>query len=133
MNFSDQGFSLVEILLCVVVLAAGIVIVYQPLLSSFQTLRYLDHRLEADRYIESRIWETQNDVFARQSVPADRQEQIAFTDGRSVKYAMEVKPIWTDKLFLGRFGMKWLQAGREKSIVREAYIRIPKEDEEPTT
>lgn len=132
MNFNNQGFSLVEILLCVVVLAGGIVIVYQPLLSSFQTLKYLDHRLEADRYLENRIWETQNDVYVQKRVPADLEEQVTFSDGRSVKYGVKTQPIWTDKLFLSLFSMKWLQAGREKLIVREAYIRVPKEDEEPT-
>ena len=121
--------TLLEILLSVSILATSLIIVYQPLLGSLNALRYADNRLEAEQYLTDQIFELESRSVQLKDVPDRQQETVASEDGWNFDYQMVAQPLTEDnQLYSANFRVAWLQSGREKSVAREVYIKMPYEE-----
>jgi len=124
----QQGFSLVEVLLSVVILSAGLVAVNQTLLQSLAAADYVNTRAQADQASEKKIWEIKNSAWVDR-VPPPLREEGMLLEGRNV-FPYQVRSVSVrGSRFLHevRLSARWVDSGRQKGLTRTFYARLPYE------
>jgi prepilin-type N-terminal cleavage/methylation domain-containing protein len=120
------GFSLVEVMICVVILSLGLFSVNQTLLRSLSSLHYIETRFEANRVAENKIWEIQNQALHQKVAPGSRESGTLLGADKTFEYEASAHPIdHMNRLYKVRFVVRWLESGREKALIRNFYIRFP--------
>jgi len=122
----QRGFTLIEILLCVVILTTGLIVIYRPMLSSLEALNYVYCRLEASDMISEKIWEIQQYAYEKGAMLQRMTRGVTMGRNRVYNYQMNSKSIGQkDNLFEVDYGLTWREGGKRKSLNRVAYVIVP--------
>lgn len=122
----QRGLSLIEVMLCVVVLSVGLAAVNQTLLKSLESLIYVQNRFEADRVASNQIWEIQNQAWHHQAPPPMRSDGSWLGNKQSYAYQIQAAPAHGLKsLYEVRVFASGMVPGKEKGLTRVFYARLP--------
>lgn len=123
------GFTLVEVVLSLVILTAGIAAVYRPLISGMSSMNYLGQRMEAEQILVQKIWEfdLQANTMGGLLQKTNRDVVTSRTKTYTVKLSAEPHPAF-QQLQTVEGTVFWQAGNRSRSLRRTAYIWIPEKD-----
>lgn len=128
LRLAQAGFSLIEVLLSVVILSAGLVLINQTLLQSLVAADYANTRARADRAANKRIWEVKSLVWTERARPPVKEDGVLLEDKDTFTYQINSTGVRGSQfLYEVRLSLKWLNSGREKGLTRAFYARLPNE------
>jgi len=122
-----RGFTLIEVILSIMILALGIVSVQRVFVKSLSSLSVLENWGQADRLLEEKIWELGNEV-RDQGARFQKKQEHALLLGihRVYQYNMNIRELSPDgNLMEAQAVVSWGQEGINRSIKRTFYLRIP--------
>ncbi len=120
-RFCRGGFLLVEIMVAVAVLAAGILVVFPAFFVSVDAARIAEDRLFIQMWAQNKLWEEQ-EAYARLKSVQTPQEKGDFQIGpRVIRWEKNVGSIGTG-LEEATLSFSWLLAGRARRVVYSAYL-----------
>ena len=123
-----QGFTFIEIMVTIMILATGIVMIYKTFLTSLDQQTYLLHRLYANNLLDQRIAELQH-LFEEQGKTSLEKKGTIIEEvsihNKIVPF--EVQAFFTDVLDLEDIlqldiGIFWSEHGRPVRLTRSIYI-----------
>jgi prepilin-type N-terminal cleavage/methylation domain-containing protein len=123
----EGGFTLIEVLISVAILACGIIAVNRVLLSLVGALNYAEGRMDANRLISNKIWELK-DQTRRTRKWVKMQDNGKLYGGVKV-YDYEVSSQALDPgnfLYELRVRLGWQSSGRKNVLDRFAYLVLPR-------
>lgn len=118
------GFSLIEVVLCVVLLSVGLIAINQTLLKSLSTLSYIEHRYEADRIAQNQIWEIQNQAWYEKKSPLPRDKGVLLGSSKTFSYDLRSAQL-SAFLYEVRLTVEWPESGKNKGLTRAFYASLP--------
>lgn len=134
---SQRGFTLVELLLSIVILSAGLVVINQTLLASASSLSYVDNRTTANHVMANKIWEI-GDQADRGKLFQKTERGIIAAGEKKIDYKLNAFPAETGPSSSGErdesslipmtLAFQWEQTGRKKSISRSFYTLVRNEE-----
>lgn len=125
MTRSRAGFTLIEVMLAVCVLALGTVMVQQGFLRCAGLFREASHRLAAESWINSKLAETREKVVYAEMPDLEAESGVFIWSGRSFDWRVSIdsEPAGKD-LYRMTVSAQWLQSGRPASISKESYVTL---------
>ena len=125
-NKGARGMTLIEILVSVTLLSVGLILLYQPLLASLDALAYVDDRIQANYLISGKLWELEEKASKLGRLPAFASQGTWLGKDKTFNFKMAAEPMSLDRqLQQIKVGVSWRGAGRNKKMVRSAYVFIP--------
>ncbi len=125
-----NGFTLVELILSMVILAVGIVSVQRVFLNSFSALSVIERSSQAERLLEGKIWELGREVLEKGKEFQKRQDSgTLLGDDRTYQYDMTLHEIGPDAYLMeGVASISWGSSGSSRFLKRTFYLRVPYAD-----
>lgn len=120
-----KGFTLIEVMLCVVVLSIGLVAVNQTMLKSLDVIRYVLTRAEADRVANLKIWEIHSDAKHRQEAPPANERGTLLGTDKVFRYQLQAAEEGGNKLYRVRIRLDWTETSKSRGLTRDFYVRLP--------
>ena len=117
---NQKGMTLIEVLLAVVVLSIGLVAVHRALLASFQTLKYAENRLEAERILSEKKWELEDYLSRMKRLPASLSNETVSLGSRKASYSLTTDSLGLD-FFVVTHRLQWNFQGQVKRIALKTY------------
>lgn len=119
----ELGMALLEVLVAVTILSAGLVAVYRPLLASHTALHYAENRLEAHRVLVNRLWQNEEAAVRTGSrTPLNASETVAI-GRKAFHYRSFAKEISQDrKLYEVEAEISWASGGITKKLGHSTYV-----------
>lgn len=104
-----------------VILSAGIIAVYQPLLSSISGLHDAEHRLAAGRVLSEQLWLIQSGMVRLGRFPHESPGAVT-VGNKAFYFGYREKPLTSDgKLYSVEGLVSWQSGSKRKSIKRTVY------------
>ncbi len=123
---SQNGFTLMEVILSVMILSIGLIAINQTLLRSLSLLHYSETRFEANRFAENKIWEIQDAAFHQGKAPQRKEEGVLLGSHKTFSYHLQAVTVrGSEFLYEIRMAIHWLEAGKENGLSRSFYARLP--------
>lgn len=120
------GFTLIEVLLSVVILSAGLVAVDQILLRLAGHTGYLEHRGEASRLAANKKWEAEQEAEKKGSAPTG--QGVLLGARKAFSYQLKSKGVEGQAGLLEmELAVGWEESGIKKDIHRTFYLSLPDE------
>lgn len=122
-----RGFTLIEVILSIMILALGIVAVQRVFVKSLSSLSVLENWGQADRLLEEKIWELETEAREQGARFQKKQEQsLLLGIHRVYQYHMNIRELSPDgNLMEAQAMVSWGQEGIHRSIKRTFYLRMP--------
>mgnify|MGYP000658950249 CR=1 FL=1 len=119
---NQNGIALFELLVSAMILSAGIIVVYQPLIASISGLHDADYRLAANRVLTEQLWGIQTAARRESRFPVEFATGVV-TDGQKTYYfGYRQKAVSEDeKLYEVEGTLSWKTGSRSKAIKRTVY------------
>ena len=124
LNF-QKGFTLVEVMVATVVLAIGVVIIFEVFLLSIDTANFFDDRMNAQWFLNEKLWQVQNSLNQPGGVFVPMHERGMVNLGRKV-CKWETHLLTKDaaqELYLLRATLKWEQGNKQRSVTRQTLVK----------
>ena len=124
------GFTLIEVILSIMILALGIVSVQRVFIKSLSFLSIIENWGQADRLLEEKIWELGNEV-RDQGARFQKKHDKALLLGsnRIYQYDLKIRELGPDgNLMEAEAAVSWGQQGINRSIKRTFYLMVPYEN-----
>ena len=134
---SNRGFSLIEVLVAIVILASGFVLIAQAMARTQQALRISQNLLKASQIAEERLSETEMELREFRKLSTSFQEgEEKFPAGRKFQWARNVSPYFErgveDQTRLNRLDVlvKWSdgKARQNEEKLSSLLMNRPKEE-----
>ncbi|MBI3306477.1 MAG: prepilin-type N-terminal cleavage/methylation domain-containing protein [Candidatus Omnitrophica bacterium] len=126
---NQKGMTLIEVLIAVLILSGGLVTVYRALLSSLQTLKYAETRLEAQWIMSEKVWAMQDYVYRMKRLPpsdAKEAKDELLLMGRKAVYNTAINVLSQgEDFFRVQYDLRWTFQGKNKNITRTGYLVVP--------
>ncbi|HRK61581.1 MAG TPA: prepilin-type N-terminal cleavage/methylation domain-containing protein [Candidatus Omnitrophota bacterium] len=119
------GFSLIEVMLCVVILSAGLVAVNQAMLSSLSVIRYALTRGEAARIVNLKIWDIVSAAQHRRQAPPAFERGTLLGSAKTLNYELKSAAEGSRQLYRVRLDVQWDESNKNRGITRDFYVRLP--------
>ncbi|MFH1339461.1 MAG: prepilin-type N-terminal cleavage/methylation domain-containing protein [Candidatus Omnitrophota bacterium] len=119
---AKQGFTLVEIMVAVAILAFGLVMIYQSFFISADTYGYYLNHLRAQLWLDEKIWQLQDDFRQHQffnPLPSSGEFEAG---SKEFSWAMDYGPVASEKLYKVNLLVSWQQGFRTVNVPRSAYV-----------
>ncbi|HPW77348.1 MAG: hypothetical protein BWY44_01240 [Candidatus Omnitrophica bacterium ADurb.Bin292] len=126
-GLGKKGFTLVEVVLSIVVLAVGLVFVQRTLLRSFTALNVIKHWSQAEQILDEKIWDVKRRVREQGSTIQRESLNETFLGNERV-YRGNMDIHWMDpqgRLIKVDAQIAWGRAGMSHSIKRTIYFLVP--------
>jgi prepilin-type N-terminal cleavage/methylation domain-containing protein len=123
---NNKGLTLIELMVAVAVLCLGSTLIQEGLLRSLSLLGRHSHTLNAEIWMDERLWQAKQDAFYSESL--DRSDKLGeFTaDGRSYNWSLAVMPLsGGGGLYSFKLSVFWTEDGRTVDLVKESYALAP--------
>lgn len=122
------GFTIIEVMMSLVILMAGVIVIDRILISSLGRLSFLEHRFEANRLLANKVWEVQDTMLQTGAAPNGVDDSVLVGSERVYNYAMQSKPVGKNgTLYRADFRIAWTEAGWAQKILRTYYLEMPYE------
>lgn len=119
----EAGVVLLEVLLSVILISVGLVVLYQPFLSSLSALDYASCRLDADHWMINRMWEIQGQFARTRSLPGPIESEPVALGGRHGQHRMTLQPLTLDGQLLEATHQVWWHVGsKTKKVELTTYL-----------
>ena len=107
-----RGFTLIEVMVTVSILALGTILIQQGLLRSAALLNHYSNILVAERWEHEKFWELREGFFYTQSIgAADANSQGSFAElNRDFRWRATVEPV--GKTYRMNLEMEWLEGNK---------------------
>ena len=122
---SQSGFSLIEVMLCVVMLSVGLVAVNRTLLTSLGAMSFAVMRAEADRVTADKVWEIQSNARNRNQPPASSESGTLLGSEKTFEYDLKSAATGNGRLREVRLAVHWKNSGKEQGLTRAFYVLLP--------
>lgn len=119
------GFSLIEVMLCVVILSVGLVAVNQAMLSSLSVIRYALTRGEAARMANLKIWEVISAAQHRRKAPPALEKGTLLGSAKTLNYELKSAAEGSRQLYRVRLHVQWNESDKNRGLTRDFYVRLP--------
>lgn len=120
----QKGIALFEVLVAAVILAAGIIVVYQPLMASITGLYDSEYRLAANRVLTQQLWGIQENADMMGRFPVDYPTGTVTAGDKTFYFTYGRKVISEDqKLYEIEGVLSWKSGVRSNRIQRTVYAR----------
>ena len=125
-----RGFTLIEAILSIVILAVGIISVQRVFIGSLSALSVIENWSQAERLLEEKIWGVEREVREQGRKFQKRQDSGLLLGGdRAYQYDMNIHEIGSDgNLLEGQAVVSWARHGAGHSIKRTFYLMVPYAD-----
>jgi len=126
MERNENGFTVIEVLLCVVIIATGIIAIFRPFLGAVSTLHHLDRRIEAANLLNQKIWEFQSATQESGQLTGGKTQGVLM--GGEIAYHYHSQATRVDnspRLFKVNFKATWNENGFGKSLLKDVYVLLP--------
>lgn len=122
---SSRGVSLVEVMVSTVILSVGIVVIYEVFLLSLDTLNFFNNRLNAQWFLDEKIWQVQNalDKPAGVFVPMSREGTVSLGGKRFDWKADMILLDAQQELYRLEARAAWREGEKEKNIKRTTFVK----------
>lgn len=126
-----RGFSFLEVMAAVMILSAGLVLIYKSFLIALETTNHLTCRLQADILLDEKI-ATLNRLLQDQNQltlvgPQAIDQVIIANRPVNFQYTLDFRSVENLKgLFLLDISISWVEGNRRIQILREVYLSSPK-------
>lgn len=129
-SLGPRGFTLIEVILSIMILAFGIVSVQRVFLGSLSAFSVIENWSQAERLLEGKIWEIGREVHEKGKKFQKRKDSgLLLGSDRVYQYDLSVREISPDAhLMEAKAAVSWGNQGRGHSIKRTFYLRVPYAD-----
>ncbi|MBN3039084.1 MAG: prepilin-type N-terminal cleavage/methylation domain-containing protein [Candidatus Omnitrophica bacterium] len=121
-----KGFTLIELMVAVAILSFGLVMIYEAFFSYMDAYNYVFRRLEAQRWIEEKVWQTENElVISGMLMPGDMSGSFIrsnkkFSWNMSIRLIGEIEE---SSLYELTLEVSWQEVTRDAKISQVAYVQ----------
>ena len=125
-----KGFTLIELILSIVILAVGIISVQRVFMNSLSALSVIEHWSQAERLLEGKIWELDQEILENGKRFQKRQDSgTLLGSDRTYQYDLLLREIDPQAHLLeARASISWESLGAGHSIKRTFYLMVPYAD-----
>mgnify|MGYP000339024899 CR=1 FL=1 len=121
--FSGKGFTLIEVVMTVAILAFGIVSIYETFFVSIDVYGYYTHYLSTQNWMSEKIWTLQEELTRSRVLDEDETFGEMTRDHKIFHWVMRVSKINQQQaLYQVSIKLSWKEGGKEVSTSRETYI-----------
>lgn len=122
----SAGFTLVEVMVTVAILAFGIVAIYEALFISMNTFGFYSNYLDTQDWVNEKISETQNQLTQAQLLePGETSGQIV-RDQKTFDWSVIISPVNEEqRLYKIDVTLSWKQGGKRVRTSRTVYLLAP--------
>jgi len=125
---SDNGFTLVEVMIATAVLALGIVLIHEAFFASLDAFGYYSNYLRVAPWADEKIWDAQDEL-RRLGPRADIEREGEFLGrNKNFRWNLSYGPLGeTKSLYRVDLILSWQEGKRRVSLLRSAYAIYEKE------
>lgn len=124
--FQFKGFTLVELMVTVAILAFGIITIYEALFVSVDTFGFYVNYLDTQDWIDEKIYETQAKLTKSKVLDDGKTSGQFVRDRKTFDWTMMVIPIGEQTgLYKIDLMLAWKQGRKKVSSSRVAYLIPP--------
>ena len=125
-----NGFTLIEVMVTVSILAFGIVAIYEALFICLDTFSYYSNSLQAQTWLEEKIWEVQDEFIRTEFINTGQTNGTVKIRNKMFYWRTGLNRIGGDQsLYRLDLSLGWTQGNRKPNISREVYILNPRIEE----
>lgn len=121
----QSAFTLIEVLLCVAIFAAGLTAIYQTMAVSWTALHYARMYAEADRLIEEKAWSLQSAARENQQKPPASEEGTFLGTNQTYAYHLRATPSGSEFLYQVRLSVSRKTVNKDRAVTRDFYVLLP--------
>jgi len=123
---NKKGFTLVEVMMTVAILAFGIVAVYEALFVSMDTYGYYTHYLGTQDWIGEKIWEVQSDLINAGVLTEEQTSGQIVRDHKTYDWIMAITTINERQgLYKVKVTLSWFEGNKKVNTTRATYLLPP--------
>jgi prepilin-type N-terminal cleavage/methylation domain-containing protein len=116
-----RGFTFFEVMVTVAVLASGLVLVYQSLLTCVEAQAAYGNRLAVSAWMNGKMWEAHERLYQPAEEGAPEPEGEFVLRNRTVSWAMSVTGAGQG-LYRIDLSCRWTEGRRAMELSRETYV-----------
>jgi prepilin-type N-terminal cleavage/methylation domain-containing protein len=127
---SRKGFTLIEVILSIMILALGIISVQRVFIGTLSALSVIENWSQAERLLEEKIWSLGREVREQGRKFKKRQDSgMLLGLDRTYQYEVSIREISSDaNLMEAQAAVFWGKQGVSRSIKRTFYLMVPYAD-----
>jgi prepilin-type N-terminal cleavage/methylation domain-containing protein len=126
---AHSGFTLIEILITVAILAFGLVAIYEGLFIAMDTFGLYLHYMETPAWMNEQLWAAQDKLISTQALADGEQSGILRRKGKAYQWTMQTASIDSNnKLYRIHLALSWQEGKRKGRLSRGAYALNPQPD-----
>lgn len=123
----DGGFTLIEVLVSVAILAGGLLAVNRVLLSLVGAVNYAEGRITSNTMISNKLWELKDQARRTRKWVKLRDEGKLYEGVRVYEYEVNSQSLDPGNyLYQIQLKLAWQSANRKHSLDRFAYVALPR-------
>lgn len=125
-----RGFTLIEVILSIMILALGIVSVQRVFMGSLSALSVVENWSEAERLLDAKIWNLKREVLEHgKKFKKQDAKELILGSHRTFQYDISMREMSTDAYLMEAKAMiSWGGRGIGHSIKRTFYLKVPYAD-----
>jgi prepilin-type N-terminal cleavage/methylation domain-containing protein len=123
-----KGFTLIEIMVATAVLSLGLVLIFEAFFSSLDAFDYYVNYLNANNFVEEKIWEAQDSIKRFGSLVNIQTNGEIEVKNKKISWFLISSPLGAEaRLFKINLEFSWKQGKRRPKINRCAYAKAAEE------
>ncbi len=121
----NKAFTLVEVLVSAVILAVGLVIIFEVFLTSLDIVNLFNNRLNAQLFLDEKIWQLQSslDQTSGMFIPS-KQSGVVSIGARNFNWQLNMELVdLTQETFKVTAKVDWTEGQKQRNIKRQTIVK----------
>jgi len=121
----NKGFTLVEVLISAVILAVGLVVIFEVFLTSLDIVSLFDNRMNAQMYLDEKIWQLQSSLDQQSGlfIPSKQSGKVVLGQ-KEFNWQLDLELVdLTQELFKVNGQMNWTEGKKNRSSKRQTVVK----------